>query len=182
MKLLYLSLFLLQISFSLSSLSTFNKVNTNQKTIKISQNFITCLKNSTLPERFLKQIESMNTFPMTIIDDSLLSNSFDKNEIVNIRSTINNCTDYLSINNNSTIAARPTSEAKGPSLSACFPLNLTECLLPHIDIESDKNDLVNSIGDVDWEDNVINVLSKYNTTKMKVCVNYSGCEQFSNYV
>ena len=62
MELLYVSLFLLQISFSLSSLNTFNPVNTNIKTNKVSKDFLTCLRNSTIPDEFLKQIESMNTF------------------------------------------------------------------------------------------------------------------------
>ena len=132
MKLLYLSLFLLQISISLSSLSTFNKVNTNQKAIKISQNFITCLKISTLiPEQYLKQIESMNTLPITNIDDSLLSHSFNRKEIVNIRYVINNCTDYL---------GDKEKHAYREGYSVCSPSKLTECLLPYIDREDDKNE------------------------------------------
>ena len=44
MELLYLSLFLLQISFSLSSLNTFNPVNTNIKTNKVSKDFLLALE------------------------------------------------------------------------------------------------------------------------------------------
>ena len=130
MELLYLCLFLLQISFSLSSLSTFNTVDTNMKTLRISNTFITCLRNSTIPDEFLKQIESMNTIPMTILDDSLLSHSFDQKEIINIRATIDNCTFYV---DNEEYANKNV-------LDCCSPSILTNCLLPYIDFENDKND------------------------------------------
>ena len=171
MELLYLSLFLLQISFSLSSLNTFNPVNTNMKTLRISNTFITCLRNSTIPDEFLKQIESMNTIPMTILDDSLLSHSFDQKEKINIRATINNCNKHIKENH-----------LRENDYSICSPLELTECILDYIDSDEDRNDLKNSEEGQDWEDIINNVLSKYNKTEMYECVNNSGCKQFSNSV
>ena len=171
MKLLYLCLFLLQISFSLSSLNTFNPVNTNIKTNKVSKDFFTCLRNSTIPDEFLKQIESMNTIPMTIID--FLYPSFDPKERINIRTTINNC-----------IKQQVEKHFMDKNdYSKCSPSNLTECIFPYIDSNEDRNDLTNSEeGSQDWEDNINNVLSKYNKTEMYECVDKSGCEQFSNSV
>ena len=170
MELLYLSLFLLQISFSLSSLNTFNPVNTNIKTIKVSKDFIPCLRNSSIPDKFLKQIESMNTIPMTIID--FLSHSFDPKEIINIRATINNCIKHINENH-----------LMENDSSKCSPSKLTKCILDYIDSDKDSNDLTNSEeGSQDWEDIINNVLSKYNKTEMYECVDKSGCEQFSNSV
>ena len=175
MELLYLSLFLLQISFSLSSLNTFNPVNTNIKTNKVSKDFFTCLRNSTIPDEFLKQIESMNTIPMTIID--FLSHSFDPKEIINIRAPINNCIKRIKEKH---LTKKHLTENDS---SKCSPSILTNCLLPYIDFENDNNDLINSEeGSQDWEDIINNVLSKYNKTEMYECVDKSGCEQFSNSV
>ena len=170
MELLYLCLFLLQISFSLSSLSTFNTVNTNMKTLRISNTFLTCLRNSNIPDEFLKQIESMNTIPMTILD--FLSHSFDPKERINIRTTINNCNKQIKENHLIEMDS-----------SKCSPSNLTECILDYIDSDKDSNDLTNSEeGSQDWEDIINNVLSQYNKTEMYECVDKSGCEQFSNSV
>ena len=180
MELLYLSLFLLQISFSLSSLNTFNPVNTNMKTLRISNTFITCLRNSTIPDEFLKQIESMNTIPMTIID--FLSHSFDPKEIINIRAPINNCIKHIMEKH---IMEKHINEnhLMENDYSKCSPSNLTECIFPYIDSNEDRNDLTNSEeGSQDWEDIINNVLSKYNKTEMYKCVDKSGCEQFSNFV
>ena len=182
MKLLYLCLFLLQISFSLSSLSTFNTIDTNIKKIKISKNFLTCLRNSTIPEKFLKQIESMNTIPMTILE--LLSHSFDRKEIMNIRYIINNCTDFLPFNNNMTIKQSAADVgAKEYVFDLCSPSKLTECILDYIDLEEDKNDLKNlKEGSQDWDDKIKYVLDYYNKEEMYECVEKSGCEQFRNFV
>ena len=170
MKLLYLCLFLLQISFSLSSLSTFEPIDTNLKAIRISNTFINCHQNSTMPEIILKQVQSMNTFTMRFFDDSLLSHSFDQKEIVNIRLIINNCTIFLDDEKNSNKMNFPI----------CSPSTLTECLLPHIDLESDKNDLNNALekGGQDWEDQIRYVLEHYNKTEMYDCVYFSFCDQF----
>ena len=178
MKLLYLCLFLLQISFSLSSLSTFNKIDTNIKKIKISKNFLTCLRNSTIPEKFLKQIESMNTIPMTILE--LLSHSFDRKEIMNIRYIINNCTDFLPFNNNMTIKQSAADVgAKEYVFDLCSPSKLTECILDYIDLEEDKNDLKNlKEGSQDWDDKIKYVLDYYNKEEMYDCVDDSFCDQF----
>ena len=178
MKLLYLCLFLLQISFSLSSLSTFNTIDTNIKKIKISKNFLTCLRNSTIPEKFLKQIESMNTIPMTILE--LLSHSFDRKEIMNIRYIINNCTDFLPFNNNMTIEqSGDDAGAKKNVFAFCSPAELTACLFPYIDLEEDKNDLKNlKEGSQDWDDKIKYVLDYYNKEEMYDCVAASFCEQF----
>ena len=190
MKLLYLCLFLLQISFSLSSLSTFNTIDTNIKKIKISKNFLTCLRNSTIPEKFLKQIESMNTIPMTILE--LLSHSFDRKEIMNIRYIINNCTDFLPCNNNMTIEESEDDDgaqseddvgAKENVFAFCSPAELTACLFPYIDLEEDQNDLKNlKEGSQDWDDKIKYVLDYYNKKEMYDCVAASFCEQFSNSV
>ena len=170
MELLYLSLFLLQISFSLSSLNTFNPVNTNIKTNKVSKDFIPCLRNSSIPDEFLKQIESMNTIPMTILD--FLSHSFDPKEKINIRATINNCNKQTKENH-----------LREDDYSKCSPSNLTECIFPYIDSNEDRNDLTNSEeGSQDWEDIINNVLSQYNKTEMYKCVEKFGCEQFRNSV
>ena len=178
MKLLYLCLFLLQISFSLSSLSTFNTIDTNIKKIKISKNFVTCLRNSTIPEKFLKQIESMNTIPMTILE--LLSHSFDRKEIMNIRYIINNCTDFLPFNNNMTIEqSEDDAGAKKNVFAFCSPAELTACLFPYIDLEEDQNDLKNlKEGSQDWEDKIKYVLDYYNKEEMYDCVAASFCDQF----
>ena len=182
MKLLYLCLFLLQISISLSSLSTFHPVDTNIKTIKISKNFITCLKNSTLiPERFLKQIESMNSFPITNID--LLSHSFDRKELNNIRYIINNCTLHLPINYRTNRAteeteASETGGAKEQVFDFCSPSELTECLLPYIELDSDKNELNKTLGTENWEDKIRYVLDYYKKEEMYDCVDDSFCGQF----
>ena len=170
MELLYLCLFLLQISFSLSSLNPFNRVDTNIKTIKVSKDYITCLRNSNIPDEFLKQIESMNTIPMTIID--FLSHSFDPKEKINIRTTINNCIKHINENH-----------LMENDSSKCSPSNLTKCIFPYIDSNEDRNDLTNSEeGSQDWEDIINNVLSQYNKTEMYECVEKSGCEQFRNFV
>ena len=178
MKLLYLCLFLLQISFSLSSLSTFNTIDTNIKKIKISKNFLTCLRNSTIPEKFLKQIESMNTIPITILE--LLSHSFDRKEIMNIRYIINNCTDFLPFNNNMTIEeSAADAGAKKNVFAFCSPAQLTACLFPYIDLEEDKNDLKNLKEESqDWEDKIKYVLDYYNKEEMYDCVDDSFCDQF----
>ena len=177
MKLLYLCLFLLQISFSLSSLSTFNKIDTNIKKIKISKNFLTCLRNSTIPEKFLKQIESMNTIPMTILE--LLSHSFDRKEIMNIRYIINNCTDFLPFNNNMIIEESEDVGAKENVFAFCSPAELTACLFPYIDLEEDQNDLKNlKEGSQDWDDKIKYVLDYYNKEEMYDCVAASFCDQF----
>ena len=176
MELLYLSLFLLQISFSLSSLNTFNPVNTNIKTIKVSKDFIPCLRNISIPDEFLKQIESMNTIPMTIID--FLSHSFDPKEIINIRAPINNCIKHI-------MEKQQTEKhfMDKNDYSKCSPSNLTKCIFPYIDSDKDSNDLTNSEeGSQDWEDIINNVLSQYNKTEMYKCVEKSGCEQFRNFV
>ena len=179
MKLLYLCLFLLQISFSLSSLSTFNTIDTNIKKIKISKNFLTCLRNSTIPDEFLKQIESMNTIPRTILE--LLSHSFDRKEIMNIRYIINNCTDFLPFNNDMTIEESEDVGAKEYVFDLCSPSELTECILDYIDLEEDKNDLKNlKEGSQDWDDKIKYVLDYYNKEEMYDCVAASFCEQFSN--
>lgn len=179
MKLLYLCLFLLQISFSLSSLSTFNTIDTNIKKIKISKNFLTCLRNSTIPDEFLKQIESMNTIPMTILE--LLSHSFDRKEIMNIRYIINNCTDFLPFNNDMTIEESEDVGAKEDVFAFCSPAELTACLFPYIDLEEDQNDLKNlKEGSQDWDDKIKYVLDYYNKEEMYDCVAASFCEQFSN--
>ena len=181
MKLLYLCLFLLQISFSLSSLSTFNTIDTNIKKIKISKNFLICLRNSTIPEKFLKQIESMNTIPMTILE--LLSHSFDRKEIMNIRYIINNCTDFLPFNNNMTIEESEDVGAKENVFAFCSPAELTACLFPYIDLEEDQNDLKNlKEGSQDWDDKIKYVLDYYNKEEMYDCVAASFCEQFRNFV
>ena len=177
MKLLYLCLFLLQISFSLSSLSTFNTIDTNIKKIKISKNFLTCLRNSTIPEKFLKQIESMNTIPMTILE--LLSHSFDRKEIMNIRYIINNCTDFLPFNNDMTIEESEDVGANENVFAFCSPAELTACLFPYIDLEEDQNDLKNlKEGSQDWDDKIKYVLDYYNKEEMYDCVAASFCDQF----
>ena len=182
MELLYLSLFLLQISFSLSSLNTFNPVNTNIKTNKVSKDFLTCLRNSTIPDEFLKQIESMNTIPMTILD--FLSHSFDPKEKINIRATINNCNKQIKENHlRENDYSKKEKHLTENDSSKCSPSNLTECIFPYIDSNEDRNDLTNSEeGSQDWEDIINNVLSQYNKTEMYECVDKSGCEQFSNSV
>ena len=193
MKFLYLCLFLLQIYSSLSSLSTFNKVDTNIKEIRLSNKFITCLRKSTIPIKFLKHIKSMNTFPMTNIDNSLLSHSFTRKEILNLRYIINNCSDYLPMNINTNNNTKKHTEPKPdePKLvrpgkayrhffsSSCSPSNLTECFIPYIELESEKNDLLISLESEGWEDNIQYVLSKYNKKEMKACVNASECYQFN---
>ena len=177
MELLYLSLFLLQISFSLSSLNTFNPVNTNIKTNKVSKDFLTCLRNSTIPDEFLKQIESMNTIPMTILE--LLSHSFDRKEIMNIRYIINNCTDFLPFNNDMTIEESEDVGAKEDVFAFCSPAELTACLFPYIDLEEDQNDLKNlKEGSQDWDDKIKYVLDYYNKEEMYDCVAASFCDQF----
>ena len=179
MKLLYLCLFLLQISFSLSSLSTFNTIDTNIKTNKVSKDFLTCLRNSTIPEKFLKQIESMNTIPMTILE--LLSHSFDRKEIMNIRYIINNCTDFLPCEGAMTIEESEEVGAKEDVFAFCSPAELTACLFPYIDLEEDQNDLKNlKEGSQDWDDKIKYVLDYYNKEEMYDCVAASFCEQFSN--
>ena len=180
MELLYLCLFLLQISFSLSSLNPFNRVDTNIKTIKVSKDFIPCLRNSSIPDEFLKQIESMNTIPMTIID--FLSHSFDPKEIINIRAPINNCIKHIKEKHLKKKHLKKKYQTENDS-SKCSPSILTNCLLPYIDFENDNNDLINSKeGSQDWEDIINNVLSQYNKTEMYKCVEKSGCEQFRNFV